>query len=249
METHMQLTMSKTLANAVEDAGFLQDEILTPLSDQLLGRRAEKGTDPEDCLRSNLALGIMGLMEEFAQHKKIGTRTEMAFTQALAFLMDDPTLIPGFALDQAETAQDLKDYLTTPTRDPSSRAFTKESGLFHYMSAAILAVARSRIGDMPDPEKIFPEGSRLHNTQHALIFLTNLHGYLQLREKNVYKDALPGLSDKDIGKIRLILNIAEKRLPAIDPEERAKDFKALVDRIKYDPKTEVSTITVKLNRE
>lgn len=246
----MQLTMSNTLTKAIKDADFLQDEILMPLSDQLLGRRCAKGLDPADCPHSNLALGIMGLMEEVAQHKTndeaIDVRTEMGFTHALAVLMDNPELIPGFSPEVAEVAHDLKARLAMPRSDPAYRPFTKNCGVFHYMSAAILATARARMGDAIDPEDLFPEGSCLNDAYGATKFLINLHAHLQLREKLHSKDVLPELSDKDLEKIRMILDLAEASLPEIDPEDRVNDIKRRVAAIMSDPQAKTFTKTLTL---
>jgi hypothetical protein len=242
----MRLSLNAALIDAVEDADFLQRDFLDPISALLLTSRQSNGTTPQTCLRSQMALGILDLMDRFAQRRHIGIRTEMAFTQALSMLVPFPTDIPGFAPERIETTRNLKSALGKAPTSTSYRGLKEKDGLFHIMGAVILAVARARTSGLTDHNATYPEGSVLHDPQSALQYLLRMHGALQLREKSISNKALPGLSDKDILKVRMILDIAEGNLPEIDHEVIHTARRARIAALLSDPATKSYTVTSSL---
>ncbi len=242
----MNLIMSRTLADATQDAAYLQGAVLTPMAQNLSGLRAATDTSPEACLRYVMAARILDMMEAFAKRRHIGVRTEMSFTQALSLLVNDPGTIPGFAPERVETTDKLKALLATPALDRRYRSLKTSDGLFLVMAAVVLAAARAQAGEIEGQEDVFPEGSVLHDPQSAMRFLMRLHAPVSMRGADPSLKVLPALSDKDILKIRMIYDITESTLPEIDPGKLHDEHKARISAMLSDPDVTREGATISL---
>lgn len=230
------LTMSKSLSAAfkgTEDAPYFQEAILDPF---------EKSTTPTT---RKMAHAMLAVMDLFATRRELGARTQLAFQYAFSAM--------GRATGSNETVRDdlydgackINEALALAPGAARYRGLKHSDHLFIVMGAAVTATARAMIGDLSDDENPFPEGSALHSAHSAQMFLLHLHGSVELREKEQAATLFTEMSDKDVLKTRIVLDIANGVLPHISSERVAAERHQRIMALMSNPDAMRETVTLR----